>query len=184
MYCPSCGQEQISEETRFCSRCGLLLTVIAGVMNNNGALPRALAAAGSAKKNSPRRRGLKQGLFIFLLSFLVVPILALLTIAAGIEEPFAVVISLILLVVGGILRMVYAFMFEDDEPKQLSSEHMTTAASEKTFFGRTKAANALPPQQSIPASSYAPPKQGNWRETNDLAQPSVTEGTTKLLQDE
>jgi hypothetical protein len=45
--------------------------------------------------------------------------------------------------------------------------------------------NALPPQQSVPASSYVPPPPapGNWHTTNDLvAPPSVTEPTTKLLQ--
>jgi hypothetical protein len=41
---------------------------------------------------------------------------------------------------------------------------------------------ALPGQQSIPASAYAPPKAGSWRNTNDLEQTSVTESTTKLLE--
>ena len=26
MYCPNCGQQQISDEMRFCSRCGLALS--------------------------------------------------------------------------------------------------------------------------------------------------------------
>lgn len=42
---------------------------------------------------------------------------------------------------------------------------------------------ALPPQQSIPVSNYGPPKAGNWRDTNDLV-PSVTESTTRLLDEE
>ena len=29
MYCPNCGQQQISEEMRFCSRCGLALSGLA-----------------------------------------------------------------------------------------------------------------------------------------------------------
>jgi len=41
---------------------------------------------------------------------------------------------------------------------------------------------ALPPQQSIPTSVYAPPHAGSWRDTNDLQPTSVTEGTTKLLE--
>jgi uncharacterized protein with PQ loop repeat len=43
---------------------------------------------------------------------------------------------------------------------------------------------ALPPQQSIPASAYAPPRAGTWRDTNDLEPTSVTESTTKLLEKE
>jgi hypothetical protein len=45
------------------------------------------------------------------------------------------------------------------------------------------AQNALPPQQTMPASAYAAPQAGNWRDTNDL-QPSVTESTTRLLDEE
>ena len=40
---------------------------------------------------------------------------------------------------------------------------------------------ALPPQQSIPASAYGPPQAGRWRDTNELEHGSVTESTTKLL---
>jgi hypothetical protein len=43
---------------------------------------------------------------------------------------------------------------------------------------------ALPGQQSIPASAYAPPRAGSWRDTNDLEPSSVTESTTKLLEKE
>jgi hypothetical protein len=41
---------------------------------------------------------------------------------------------------------------------------------------------ALPPQQSIPAQAYAPPRAGTWRDTNDLEPSSVTESTTRLLE--
>src|SRR5258708_24825183 len=44
------------------------------------------------------------------------------------------------------------------------------------------AKTALPPQQSIPASTYSAPQPGIWRDTNDLQPTSVTEGTTKLLE--
>ena len=43
---------------------------------------------------------------------------------------------------------------------------------------------ALPPQQSIPASAYTTPRPGTWRDTNDLEPASVTEGTTKLLNED
>lgn len=177
MFCPSCGQEQFADDTRFCSRCGLLLTGISEVMVNGGFLPENLTPAASTRKWY-KKRGFKQGLFIFLLTFLVVPIISILTIAAN-AEPFAVVISAILLSVGGLLRMAYALMFEDDEPNPANF-----AGQEKKYFGKTKAANALPASQSMPVSAYAPPQHGSWRDTNDLAKPSVTEGTTKLLERE
>ena len=67
MYCPACGQQQLSVETRFCSRCGFLLTGVAEVMSRGGTVP---GMSDAGKRSSPRKRGLKQGLFIFLLTFL------------------------------------------------------------------------------------------------------------------
>jgi hypothetical protein len=180
MHCPVCGQRQISEDTRFCSKCGFLLTGVAELIFNGGAPPQAFQPT-TSKKDSPRRKGLKQGLFIFLLSFLVVPLIAILTIAVNAREPFMVAIAAILLTVGGLLRMAYALMFESNEPygKPLEENALNAA---QNFLGTNKSAGALPPQQSIPTSTYVPPTAGNWRDTNDLnATPSVTENTTKFL---
>ena len=80
--------------------------------------------------------------------------------------------------------MAYAMMFEENEPENFASSDIS-ANSKGKYFGKTKSAKKLPPEQSIPVTSYAPPKQqGNWRDTNDLVPPSVTEGTTKLLHEE
>ena len=43
---------------------------------------------------------------------------------------------------------------------------------------------ALPPQQSIPASVHVPPRAGSWRDTNDLEPSSFTESTTRPLEKE
>lgn len=182
MHCPKCGQQQISEATRFCSRCGFLLTGIAQVVANEGVVLGGDAAAVS-RPSSPRRRGIKQGLFVFLLAFLVVPIVSILTIAIN-AEPFAVALAAILLIVGGLLRIVYAFMFESAEQAGLTLEENLIASSQK-FINRGQQ-NALPPERSIPATDYMSPNAGSWRDTNDLQrQPnSVTERTTKLLHDE
>ena len=180
MFCPTCGQRQISEDTRFCSKCGFLLTGVAELIFNGGAATQALQPA-TSKKDSPRRKGLKQGLFIFLLSFLVVPLIAILTIAVDAREPFMVAIAAILLTVGGLLRMAYALMFESNEPYGKTLEENALSAAQN-FIGKNKSAAALPPQQSIPTSTYVPPTAGNWRDTNDLnATQSVTENTTKFL---
>ena len=177
MFCPHCGQEQISEMTRFCSRCGFLLTGTAVVLSNNGALPQSLSQKGSS--NSPRSRGLKQGLFIFLLTFLLVPLVAI--ISKGLDiTPVFVAITAILLPVGGLLRMAYAVMFESS----VGVDAGTLPGMEaRTLQGGHP--NALPPSRSIPASDYVSPPAGNWRDTKDLNTPaSVTEETTKLLQKE
>ncbi|HLM00352.1 MAG TPA: zinc ribbon domain-containing protein [Pyrinomonadaceae bacterium] len=186
MFCPACGQRQLSEDTRFCSKCGFLLTGVTELIINGGALPQAVQQQRQSKptKDSPRKRGIKQGLFIFLLSFLVVPLIAIFTIAIEAREPFMVAVAAILLTVGGLLRMAYALMFESTEPygggAMTPEENALNAA--QNFLGKNKSAAALPPQQSIPTSAYVPPAAGNWRDTNDLsATPGVTENTTKFL---
>lgn len=182
MFCPRCGQEQISTETRFCSRCGFLMTGVGALVANDGNLE-AVSVAKPVKVDTPRRRGIKKGLFIFLLSFLVVPMLAILTLMIDAREPYAVVIALILLVAGALLRIAYAMMFESNEPTGQSVEQAAYETAQNVLSG-SRNQNALPPPQSIPTSSYIPPKQGNWRETNDLEPSSVTDPTTKLLKEE
>lgn len=182
MFCPRCGQQQTSNETRFCSRCGFLMTGVGALVANEGNLE-AVSFAKPGKTDTPRRRGIKKGLFIFLLAFLVVPIMAIFTLMIEAREPFAVVIALVLLVVGGLLRIAYALMFESSEPTGQSVEQAAYQTAQNVLSG-SRNQNALPPQQSIPTSSYVPPKQGNWRETNDLEPSSVTDPTTKLLKEE
>lgn len=178
MFCPRCGQEQISNETRFCSRCGFLLTGVVELIANDG--NSALAVQNSLKGDSPRKRGLKQGFFFFLLTFLVVPIITILTVWSR-SEPFAVVIASIIFAVGGLLRMAYGMLFESSDPIERTVEQ-TVYQTTQNLLNRKQNPHALPAQQSIPVENYAPPKYGNWRETNDLVPNTIIDETTKLLE--
>jgi hypothetical protein len=40
VFCPQCGHQQISNETRFCSRCGLSLGLVTDLLLNSGNLQR------------------------------------------------------------------------------------------------------------------------------------------------
>ena len=40
VFCPQCGHQQVSNETRFCSRCGLSLGLVTDLLLNSGNLPR------------------------------------------------------------------------------------------------------------------------------------------------
>jgi len=176
MHCPQCGQQQITEETRFCSRCGFLLTGIAEVVANQGVITRERPTGFTGDPDSAKRRGIKLGSFFFLLTFLVVPILAIISIALNIE-PFLVVIGLFLFGGGGLLRVVYALMFESGAAINMGQQSLPAGADNR---------GALPPSRTTPASVYSSPAAGSWRDTNDLQhQPgSVTDSTTKLLQKE
>lgn len=150
------------------------MTGIAEVVAKGGIIPeQPTGIAGNS--DSPRRRGLMRGLFIFLLSFLVVPILTIISIALDLE-PYAVIISALLFGVGGFLRVAYALMFESATPNAPAQANVLIESDKHT---------ALPPSQSIPTSAYTTPA-GSWRDTNDLQREpaSVTDNTTKLLQTE
>jgi len=80
------------------------------------------------------------------------------------------------------LRMAYALMFESPIAVGATlEENLMTGAN--ALLNRPSN-QALPPQQSYPVSSYVSPATGNWRDTSDLEPKSVTEGTTKLLENE
>lgn len=175
MHCPKCGQQQISDETRFCSRCGFLLSGVADIVANNGLVPVPKTGYFGAE-GSRKRRGVKQGAFIFLLTLLIVPLLLIVALVRN-EEPILALIGLVLFGIGGFLRTVYAMMFEPGDVASIGTLPNALPDAENR--------NALPPSYSTPASAYSSPA-GTWRDTNDLlARPgSVTDSTTKLLQNE
>lgn len=181
MFCPRCGQEQISEETRYCSRCGFPLGLVAQVLAYGGTLPQLAEIYNKQKGWFTRSNGWKFGLTWFLvLTFLFTPILAIL----GGEEivAFAAVLGFI----GGLLIILFSFMFLKNESQTWNAERLTppqTAREYDALHGK-EYKNALPPQETLPTSAYVPP-MNSWKapDTGDLARPgSVTEGTTKLLE--
>ncbi len=180
MYCPQCGLERISVDTSFCSRCGYLLTGTADLLLTGGLIPQQTKPS-IFQNQSPRSRGIKQGAFIFLLSILVVPLLMVFSIVFQLRSPALVIAAMILLVAGGLLRIAYAWMFESPVPNTRPFDSGAFPVVEN--FDRPAAAQ-LPPQQSVPVAAYAAPATGNWRETNDLEPRSVTENTTRLLENE
>jgi len=179
MHCPSCGQQQISNETKFCSRCGLPLTVIAEVVSYGGYLPQ-LAELDKAQETKWTR---KNGLFFALFWFIFwVPLMT--SILGGVFDIEVLgELSALVGVFGSILIFIYALGFMKRPVRYFDPRQYAASQQIPQHLGGQGQSHALPPQQSIPVSSYAPPHPGNWRDTNDL-QPSVTESTTRLLDEE
>lgn len=173
MFCPECGQERTSQATSFCSRCGFLLTGTAELLRTGGAplLPPEDAI-------SPRRYGIRRGLFLFLLMFVVGPILGMLSVFGLGIRPWPMGIAIFLLGGGGLLRIVYALMFESKYPNALPAG----VTGEQPTLERITPNAVLPPQRDLSASEYTSPKAGRWLDTNDLEPISVTDNTTKLLE--
>ena len=176
MFCPKCSQERHSETSSFCSRCGYLLAGTAELFQFGGELPN------KPGKNSARARGIKQGTFIFLIGLLLFPILGMLSVFVFRVPPWPAGMALFLTAGGGLLRIAYALMFEQNFPKQLPGGTEFDNAALKISAQRS--ATALPPQQTYATDDYVTPRTGKWLDTNDLEPRSVTESTTKLLENE
>jgi hypothetical protein len=175
MFCPFCGKQRISEASRFCSGCGFPLDGVAELIARGG-----VAERSSVTGDSARKRGIKQGAWVMLVGcFLIVPLLALLVGALDIN-PFLLPIAAVLSFMGGLLRIIYAFMYESSEP---GSGSVVGFAIPKNEIG-SGARSALPPQSSVPVSDFQMPSAGSWRDSEDLARQSVTDSTTKLLEKE
>ena len=167
MYCPRCSQEQVLEDVKFCSRCGLPLAFVADALANDG-LPSARLTAPFKKKKLTRRSGSIFALLWFL--FFVVLMAPL----VGLDNDDDALVMLIFGVAGSFIMIVVSFLLLENAPNQNAETDRLKNLSQKNQA-------ALPPQQSIPAGAYVPSAGANWRDTNDLVQPSVTDNTTKLL---
>lgn len=119
---------------------------------------------------------------MFLLTFLLVPLAAMISLAIN-AEPIAAGMTAVFFFIGGLLRMAYAVMFESSEPGAPTLEEKALAGisalkSPRPTYG------SLPPQRAESVAAFVPPGAGNWRDTNELQHTSVTENTTRLLEND
>ena len=178
MHCPRCGQQQVSEEIKFCSRCGFPLGLVSEILTHGGFLPQ-LTELNNNKKMLTRNNGLKISLVWFLLiNFILVPLAAITHAPGGIVAGLAIVGFC-----GGLLLAALSFLFMPKAQNSYQNQFQNETNAPQ-FLGGNKAQNSLPPQTSQPISAYAPPNAGSWKapDTGNLVPHSVTEGTTKLLQ--
>jgi hypothetical protein len=180
MFCPQCGQQQLTGMIRFCSRCGFPLDGVIQLLGNGGMLP-VYRAPDEPVPISPRRRGVKQGGVLLLSGAVIVPILGMFTSysnSAFLEILLA--LAAIVCFMGGPLRMLYAAVFEEPAPKPIRAYGPPAPMYAPQQFASPPQNHALPPP---PARS-----PGSWRPrptTAELANPpSVTENTTRLLEKE
>jgi hypothetical protein len=178
MYCPNCSQQQISEETKFCSRCGFSLALVAEIVAHDGFLPQ-VTEFDKKKSVFTRRNGLIFSLFWFMLFVLI-----LTPIFGGVVRADSLALAAAILgTMGSLLLLVASFTLLKKETPVSDFQNQNIPANNIRNLNQ-KNQTALPPQQSIPVSTYVPTVHQNWRNTKDLVQPSVTEGTTKLLRED
>ena len=170
MYCPQCSHQQISDELRFCSRCGFPLDGVAKMVASGGTLPTLEEEAGKLVHSS-RRRGVQQGIILIFVSVLLLPLVEV------IGRPYHEILFFMFLL-SGILRALYALAFQEGALYQSRKQKESIAPSQ---VGANMSGNALPPSQAATLNF------GNRRvETAEMVKlpDTITENTTRLLDEQ
>src|SRR5689334_12417972 len=170
MYCPNCGQQQISDEMRFCSRCGLALTGLVEWLAG-GSLPIRPVEQTQVAAVTSRRKNIRRAAKLMFLSGVLFPVF--LTICLAIDEGGPMFIPCFVLFVS-LVWMLYARLFISNTPT------VNYQAPQTTALGSMSARSSLPP-----ATTTSIPVGRAQVRTNELAQPpSVTENTTRFFDSE
>lgn len=180
MYCPKCSQQQTSDEMRFCSRCGFPLQGVTLLLDNSGLIP-LLENDPDQKPPSSRGKMISESVYLTLIAWAVALVATMAFDFGGPLENITKVAALIFFLVGliGLLRFMYAFLFVRETAPALA-QRATSSGPLASPALKESARTALPPQQTVPVSDY--PRRSN---TNEMVpRPSVTENTTRLLEDQ
>jgi hypothetical protein len=177
MFCPKCSQQQHSDETRFCSRCGFQLGVVKAILASDEAQGATANAISHVSEYARRKRDKTLGALLMFVAALMVA-------AAGIDLPpshSGRIIVLIMAWAALTLLINLVPLLRYFFGGSASSASIKTSASKfiPDFFKRTPAShNALPPTQSVPVTTVGA-RRLNTAEV--IRPPSITEQTTNLL---
>ena len=102
---------------------------VAQLLAGGGVLPAYPLAQGDTER-SPKWKGVRQGMILFLMGVLLVPIMGVFSAFTGgfVSEAFQMLAALfsLLCFVGGPVRMLYAALFEEGAPARERCEHRRT----------------------------------------------------------
>lgn len=170
MYCPKCSQQQVSDDMRFCSRCGFSLTAVRDLIDRNGA-----GTVTQAEQLARKQKGIRRGAWMMLASLVLTVLVGLL---AAIDDDFAVLLIVPLLCfIIGFLRVLYGVFLAGKKAAQLKQPQPMMPAQLIT----PPRSPELSAPRVAPLESFSTPRV----QTAEMVQPpSVTESTTRLLDDE
>jgi hypothetical protein len=171
MNCPKCSHPQSTDEAQFCAQCGFPVNE-SQTVTNQVETPETEKPEGQL---SPRRKGVRQGFKLILLSIVLIPAYVLLAalfpandvlVESHVSDTAFEKISeavLFTIFLCGLARILYAYFFEqsdsDSEQKEERVVELNAASSRY----------ALPPSHSIPVSGF-----GAWRrETGEVVTPTA-----------
>ena len=175
MFCPKCAETQSNETTQYCRKCGFNLENLKSFVETNGELN---------SQTSLRQKEMRRGVKLILLSVILFSIYVFL---APMFPPSDVLVEsspsntwfeqiswaiMTTLFLVGIVRIAYAFGFENHFAGQKSDSRNDSETVQKSFKAGEKH-TALPPSQAAPASNF-----GKWQTTDELFEPIFAKRNT------
>ena len=164
MFCPKCSQEQISDEIRFCSKCGFSLIDVGEALRNDGKVDREVVSTDSR---------LKSGVLKGTAAMTIAAVFFILSLIIGTPEPslfvqFNLLVGL-LVFVGGLSLVLFRVFRSKGEP------------SEETVSlgGSSQDQKRLSATETPTADEYV--AAGRSGREKEFAPGSVTEATTRNL---
>lgn len=168
MFCPNCGQQQVSESTKFCSRCGVLISGLAEWLAGGAVAP---VAKEADPRPLPARRlkGVKRGVQVMFVSGVLAPVFFGLCFLVDNPGPLLIPLSIFL---AGLSLMLYTQLFAEGTSTTPSPQ------AQPSRLGPPLAGAALPPASHLGKNNFGATQV----RTKELVQPpSITEHTTRLL---
>jgi hypothetical protein len=168
MYCPKCSQQQVSDDARFCSRCGFPLGPVAQMLAGGEVI--IVRDRGPRPKLSLRHYpGTRIGAKMLFFSMVLLPIA--IGLSAAFDAPGPLLIPF-LLFFAGLSQVLYVRIFgERALPEKRPAQPFIPGANERRFD--------TPLPQAAPAQMI----DNRTTNTSEIVQPpSVTERTTTLLE--
>lgn len=171
MFCPKCSQQQISDEIRFCSRCGFELNVVKALLASDAPQNSEI----QKPDRSLRKRDMTVGAGIMFFFALVAAIIT-------VDMPPSHSSRIILLFVAWLIlslliniKPIIGYLLRADNSAP-ATEDFSLSKTISNFASRSK--KALPEARGVPASDLVMP---NLNTAEMIQPPSVTESTTNLL---
>lgn len=171
MYCPKCSQQQVSDDVRFCSRCGFPLGPVAQMLAGGEVF--------MARNAEPRRKlslrhlqgtnkGTRIGAKMLFFSMVLVPLA--IALSAAVDSPGPLLIPFILFL-AGLTQVLYVRIFSESALPEKRPQPAIHGAHERRFE------SPLPPPAPAPLIDSRPTNTSEM-----VPPPSVTERTTTLLE--
>ena len=170
MHCPRCGQQQTSDEIRFCTKCGLEISDVKELLASEPTQTK-------AQRKSANNKAARQGLMLIFSGFILILILAILRDFLTIPKSLFAV-TVLIFIIGGAIRMALPSLLDGKNITENKDDSLKSDLETKNLSGEQIFDKSLPEAEYRPPLNFGATKY----DTNELVAPaSVTENTTRKL---